>query len=200
MLGFFGRTTVQHLGPVRRAFLLCVLATFGILASTPVWGRGLTILHVSIFHQRAVYYLNTRMRIRLNPSARHALKIGIPVVLKLEIAINHHNAWFWQGPIAHLTQRFSIQDQLVSGQVVVRDLNSGTRVYFRKVHTALHSIEAIRHIPVIDSSLLRINHVYRIRVKAVLDIEKIPSNLKWIAWIWSSWRTASPSYSIVIRP
>jgi hypothetical protein len=199
MLGFFSRTTVQHLGPARRASLLCVLATLTGLASAPAWGHGLTILHVRIFPQRAVYYLNAHMRIHLNHSALHALKIGIPIVLKIEIAINRHNAWFWQGPIAQLTQRFSIQDHLISGQVVVQDLNGGTRVYFRKIQAALHAIEVIRHIPVIDRSLLKTNRFYQIRVKAVLDIENIPSNLKWIAWIWSSWRTASQSYSVLIR-
>jgi hypothetical protein len=200
MLVFFGHTTVQHRGPRRRASLLCVLAALAGLASPPVWGHGLTIQRIRVFPQRAVYYLNSHMQIHLNPSARHALKIGIPIVLKIEIVIDRHNAWFWQGPIAHLNQRFSIRDHLVSGQIVIRDLNSGTRIYFRKIETALHAIEVIRHIPVIDSSLLKANHVYRVRVKAVLDIKNIPSNLKWIAWIWSSWRTTSRAYSVLIRP
>ncbi len=199
MLGFFDQTTM-HLGPHRRAPLLCALAALAGLASAPVWGHGLTILRVRVFPQRAVYYLNAHMHIHLNPSARHALKIGIPIVLKVEIAIRRHNAWFWQGPIAQLTQRFSIQDHLVSDQIVVQNLNGGTRVYFRKIQTALHAIEVIRHIPVIDRSLLKTNQIYRIRVKAVLDIENIPSNLKWIAWIWSSWRTASRAYSVLVRP
>ncbi|MHB1764033.1 MAG: DUF4390 domain-containing protein [Gammaproteobacteria bacterium] len=177
----------------------CGLAV-GCLIGALAWGHSLTIKRLTTFQVHDVYYLHVGMHVRFPPSAQHALQSGIPLLLKLRIRVVRRNAWFWQGPLATLTERFSIQDHVLTEQIVVRDLNSGSQSYFRNFHTALRSLGSEQEIPIIDRSLLHPGHHYRIRVKAILDIEDIPSNLRWVAWIWSDWRTTSPWRTTSIRP
>ncbi|EQD53935.1 hypothetical protein B1B_09954 [mine drainage metagenome] len=170
------------------------------LICTPVWGRTLIIKRLTTIQFHHVYYLHVGMHVGLSPSAQHALQSGIPLLLKLRIRVVRRNAWFWQGPLATLSERFSIQDRVLTEQIVVRDLNSGSQSYFRNIHAALRALDSVQDIPIIDRSLLHTGHHYRIRVKAILDIEDIPSNLRWVAWIWSDWRTTSPWQTTSLNP
>ena len=188
----FGRAS-RLLGSALGVAVVC-------LVSTPAWSRSLAISRLATSQIHQVYYLRVGMRVRLSSSAQHALASGIPLLLKLRIRVVRRNPWFWQGPLATLTERFSIQDHVLTGQIVLRDLNSGSQTYFRNVHTALRALDSVQQIPVIDRSLLRPKRHYRIRVKAILDIEDIPSNIRWVAWIWCDWRTSSPWRATSINP
>lgn len=189
--------------PSRRALLLwsAALILTPLLATTsPASAKALRVTHLTLFQMHHVYYLRVGLHVGLSRSAQHALHSGIPLLLKLRIHVNHRDAWFWQGPLATLTERFLLQDHVLTGRFVVQDLNSGSRLYFRNLSAALRSLDSERKIPVIDRSLLHQGNRYRIRVKAILDIEDIPSNLRWVAWIWSDWRTSSHWQSAPLKP
>lgn len=200
MVGTTVRPKSRFFGPGILRWACALGLAAACLVPALAWARNLTIDRLRTFQIHHVYYLDVGLQVHLSPSAQHALQSGIPLLLKLRIRVVRRNAWFWQGPLATLTERFSIQDHVLTEQLVVRDLNSGSQSYFRNIHAALRSLGSAQEIPIIDQSLLHRGGHYRIRVKAILDIEDIPSNLRWVAWIWSDWRTSSPWRTTALRP
>jgi hypothetical protein len=160
---------------------------------------GFTIRAASTELLHGVYYLNASMDLDLSRDAIHALKNGVPLTVELQIKVIHHRAWLWDTTVAHLAQRYQIRFHALSRQFIVRNLNSGVQRTYATYRAAIRQIDEVRDLPVIDASLLASDAEYKIRIRAVLDIDDFPGPLQLIGSLFSGWALSSDWYQWVLR-
>lgn len=142
--------------------------------------------------ENGVYVLDARLRLRLSRDMRRALESGLPLVFKVRIEVIRPRRFLWDETLATITQRYELQLHPLSGQYVLRHLNTGIQQTFRSLDAALAQLGDLRDIPVIDAKLLAPDVTYRGRIRVVLDDAALPMPLKVRAYTRSGWRVQAP--------
>jgi len=182
----FGRWT----GLICALFFVCVL--FGTAYSKEPPFR---IRHAESQLYQGVWYASALIDFRLNEEAMIALKSGVVLTMELQIRLNKVRRLWVDKEIAKLEQRFELSYQPLSERYVVRNLNSGKQDSFATVFSALNSLGRIADLPIIDAALLDADEKYEITIRAVLDQNKLPGPLQFLAFWGSGFRLESDWYT-----
>lgn len=185
--------------PKRHINSLISLIVLGLLCGAA--HANLEVEHPVVRRTRGVYYLSTHLKIDPDKTLLHALRHGIPVTLDLEIKIiNHDSFLFWGGSVAHINQRYRISYHPVLGRYVVEDLQTGVTVSYPSFTRACRALRHLKDIPLVDEALLNPHDHYRLRVRLILHLDDIPHALRWIAGLWTTWRTTGPWVTVSLTP
>lgn len=141
-----------------------------------------------------VYYLDGRIEYRLSADIREALDAGVPLTFRLDVEVIRIRR-FW-GDIIHaaLRQRFRLEFHTLSDRYIVVNLNSGEQMSFPTLFAALNHLGRIDQFPIIDSALLEAGQEFDMRVRAVLDVERLSGPLRLLAFWRRDWSLASEWY------
>ena len=91
---------------------------------------------------------------------------------------------FWVDPeIAKLVQTDELQYHALSERYIVKNLNCGGQNTFATLFSALSVIGRVVELPIIDAALLDPDATYNIRIRAVLDQNRLPGPLRLFA-LW----------------
>lgn len=149
--------------------------------------------------RHGVYYLEADMHLDLDHSAADALVNGVPLVLKIEIEVSRQRSLLWDPTVAELTQSYKLSYHALSRRYIVSNLNSGRQASFGSYQAALAHLGYIRDLPVIDASLLSPDEHYDIRMRALLNIQIIPTGFQLITSLFSGEEQSSDWYQWVLR-
>jgi hypothetical protein len=187
--------------PGRRVVCALLLAGFVFAASPEASARpAFAILSIATHLEQGVYYLDTHMRLDLNQRARKALDNGVALDFRIPIHITHRRLWLWNVVVAHLTERYRLRYFPLTDNYRIANLNSGAHHGFDTLAAALAAIGDIRHLPLIDASLLDPHTRYYIAVRVVLDTKKLPGPLKVAAEVVPGWQLASQWRAQRLKP
>jgi hypothetical protein len=144
-----------------------------------------------------VYYLNAWIEYRLSYEARDALRSGVPLRLRLDVQLLANRRFWFDAEDAELRQLYQLEYHALSERYIVENLNSGDVASFGSLFAALDFLGRVEHLPVIDAALLDRDREYDIRMRAALDVEKLPGPLRLLAFWrrdyslasdWFKWR------------
>src|SRR4029078_2604272 len=144
-----------------------------------------------------VYYLHATGEYRLSTEARDALQSGVPLRLRIDLQLFANRRFWFDADQAELRQLYQLEYHALSERYIVANLNSGDQASFGRLFTALRYLGRVDHLPVIDAALLDRDREYDIRVRAALDVEKLPGPLSLLAFWrrdyslasdWFKWR------------
>jgi hypothetical protein len=144
-----------------------------------------------------VYYLNAWVEYQLSSEARDALRSGVPLRLRLDVQVIANRRFWFDGEDAELRQLYQLEYHALSERYIVENLNSGDQASFATLFSALNFVGRVDRLPVIDAALLDRGREYDIRVRAALDVEKLPGPLRLLAFWrrdyalasdWFKWR------------
>ena len=141
-----------------------------------------------------VYFLNARIEYRLSTEARQALQAGVPLNIRLDVEIIHTRRLWFDGTDAELRQRFQLEYHALSERYIVLNVNTGQQESFGSLFAALNFLGRVDNLPLIDAALLEKDRDYRIRLRAVLDVERFPGPLRLLAFWRRDWSLASDWY------
>jgi len=141
-----------------------------------------------------VYYLNASIEYRLSTEARDALQSGVPLRLRLDLQLFANRRFWFDADEAELRQMFQLEYHAVSERYIVANLNSGDQASFGSLFSALSYVGYVQHLPVIDAALVERGREYDIRVRAALDVEKLPGPLRLLAFWRRDYSLASDWY------
>jgi hypothetical protein len=180
------------------ALLLCVL----VLAATPAARAepSFSIKRISTQLEHGVYYLDADMHLELNERARQALKNGVALTFVIDIHVLHRRLWLWNSVDANLAERFKLRYFPLTEHYRIENLNSGAREGYSTLEGALAAISQIRHLPVIDASLLAAGTTYYLAMRVVLDTKQLPGPLKVMANVVPGWQLASDWHEERLTP
>lgn len=161
---------------------------------------GFTIENISTQLEDGVYYVDADFRLELNQHAHEALDSGVALTFVINIHIQHHRLWLWNGVDADLTERYRLRYFPLTERYRVSNLNSGARHSYTTLTAALLAISRIRHLPVIDATLLESDTDYYVAMHIVLDTKQLPGPLKVMASIVPGWQMASDWREVPLKP
>ena len=138
-----------------------------------------------------VHTLDARLQLVLSSEALEALESGVTLTIELQIEVIRVRGLFPDDLEAELAVRYELQYSPVSQRYIVRNLNINDQDSFATLYSALNSLGRIQGLPVIDDALLDEDSDYRIRVRAMLNMEQYPLALR-ILFFWrGQWQLQS---------
>lgn len=185
----------------RRFFvgLLPALFLLSLLSNAAVADGLFEIRSASTRTDNGVVYLTALAHYGLSPQAVAAVESGVALTFDFEIQILRSRRWRVDPLEASLTQSFSLKFNALSQRYVLRNLNGGAQRSFSTLLSALSVMGRVTDIPVIDAAVLKPEGRYIIRVRSVLDQQKLPAPLQALAFWSDGYRLESDWFAWTLR-
>jgi hypothetical protein len=138
-----------------------------------------------------VHALDARLQLVLSSEALQALESGVTLTIELQIEVIRVRGLFPDDLEAELAVRYELEYSPVSQRYIVRNLNINDQDSFATLYSALNSLGRIQGLPIIDDAVLDEDSEYRIRIRAMLNMEQYPLALR-ILFFWrGQWQLQS---------
>ncbi len=141
-----------------------------------------------------VYFLDGRAEYRLPSAARDALASGLPLTIALDIELIRKRRFWADATEAELRQSYELSYHALSQRYVVANLNSGDRLTYATLFSALNFLGRLEELPLIDAELLQAGAQHEVRIKASLDTGDLPGPLRLLTFWRSDWELESEWY------
>ena len=155
---------------------------------------GFEIRYAKTRLANGVYLLDANIDFEFSNQALEAIENGIPVIIIFEMDIVRVRRFMWDSDVARLEGRYRIETRALSQTYVVGNLSSGETRVFASFADLVADLGTIRDFPLIDEHLLDKDNDYRLRIRALLDIESLPAPMRPRAYLSSLWRLKSDWY------
>lgn len=175
-----------------QVLLLAVILAGGLLA--PAEGRAAGRFEVRSAYtslEDGVLFLNAQIHYELPEGAEAALRSGVTLDLEVQVEIDRSRRFLPDRNVASLRQRYSLAYHALTDRYVVRNVNSGDQTSYATLQAAREDLGDLRDLPIIDQALLSEDATYKVRVRAVLDRQRLPVPISTIASLFDDWRLAS---------
>lgn len=180
---------------LQRAFMVFVLCSAGLVADAQDDDPGhFEVRSASVELRSGVYFLSAYIEYRLSAESREALEAGVPLAFRIDVEIEHPRRFWFDNTIAPLRQRYQLEYHALSERYLVHNLNSGEQASFSTLFSALNHLGRVRDLPLIDAALLDEHREYTVRLRAVLDVERLAGPLRLLAFWRRDWSLASEWY------
>ncbi|MGO9935534.1 MAG: DUF4390 domain-containing protein [Steroidobacteraceae bacterium] len=147
-----------------------------------------------------VYHMNARLDLPIGDAVRRGLAEGVPLSLELDLSIKRVRQLLPNSTVAELTQRYRLQYNAVSGNYILRNLNSGQQVSLGAVDAAIEQLSEVRSLPVLDRALIAADRRYEADVRAKIDFGSVPFSLRLLMFWVSDWHRESDWYAWTFQP
>ena len=179
------RARLQSRSPRYAAFMLCTLLMVGSgLAQDNIQREGyFEVRSASTEIVDGVHTLDARLQLVLSSEALRALESGVTLTIELQLQVIRVRGLLPDDLEAELAVRYELEYSPVSQRYIVRNLNAGDQDSFATLYSALNSLGRVQGLPVIDDAVLEPDATYRIRTRALLNMEQYPAALR-ILFFW----------------
>lgn len=157
------------------------------LLVAPLAARETTISEPRTLLVGGVYRIGARVDFDFNETLYDALHNGVPLLIELRVEVLRDREWLWPELVADLRQRFQLQYHALSRRYLVRKFSTGSLTSFRTMESALDAIGNVYDLPLIDAKLLQPEQYYRVRMRADIDVEALPTPVRVWAYLGSAW-------------
>lgn len=147
-----------------------------------------------------VYLLDADIDFQFSEASLEALHNGIPLVLEIEIRVDRLREWLWTETVATLIQRHRLQFHALADRYVIHNLNTDHRQSFARLEDAQEALGTLRAFPMLDRRLLRSDTRHRVRLRAGLVVEELPTPIRLWAYVSDQWRLESDWYTWPLQP
>ena len=138
-----------------------------------------------------VHALDARLQLVLPTEALTALESGVTLTIELQLQVILVRRLVPDAVEAELAVRYELEYLPVSQRYVVRNLNSGNQDSFSTLYSALNSLGRVQGLPVIDDALLAADRTYRVRLRAMLNMQRYPVALRVLFFWRGQWQLQS---------
>ena len=138
-----------------------------------------------------VHTLDARLQLVLSSEALRALESGVTLTIELQLQVIRIRGLLPDDVEAELAVRYELEYSPVTQRYIVRNLNAGDQDSFATLYSALNSLGRVQGLPVIDDAVLDPDSDYRIRTRAMLNMQQYPAALR-ILFFWrGQWQLES---------
>lgn len=116
------------------------------------------------------------------------------LTIRIDVELEVGRRFWFDNTVATLRQRYQLEYHALSERFLVHNLNSGEQASFSTLRAALDYLGRVRDLPLIDAALLDENRAYSVRLRAVLDVERLAGPLRLLAFWRRDWSLASEWY------
>ena len=164
--------------------ILCI--SFSCLAAN----AGFRVLDASTRLTGGVHRVHADIAFDFGDEAREAMNNGVALTVAVEMQVLQVNQ-FWNQRVATVKALYRIQSHALSRQYVVKDLSTGESTTYPNFSEMMARLGHIDGLPLLDDHVLDASAQYRVRLRATLERESLPTPLRLLAYFSSSWRLSS---------
>ncbi len=143
-----------------------------------------SVRHVDARTEGETWVLDAGIDLEFNQESLRAMESGVPLTVLLEIEVVRERILRDEG-VLRVRMPYRIQRHALSERYVVTYLPSGTSRTYDAIEDASATVGTIRELRLVERAQLLPGHSYRVRLRARLDIEAMPSPLRPVAWFSS---------------
>ncbi len=179
--------------PVRALLvILAVLALGRGLAQEGIEREGyFEVRSASTQPVAGVHTLDARLQLVLSSEALAALESGVTLSIELQMQVIRVRRFLVDDVEAELAVRYQLEYRPLSQRYIVRNLNSGDQDSFATLYSALNNLGRVQGLPVIDDALLSPDRPYRLRLRAMLNLQQYPAILRMLFFWRGQWQLQS---------
>lgn len=172
-----------------------------LVASDDRSGRraGFRILNARTRLVDGVHFLDADIDFAFSNTALEAMQNGVPITVVVEMEVRRKRR-FLDKRIASVSARYRIENHPLSNRYIVRNVNSGEAAAYASLEEVTDSIGRISDFPMLDAHLLESGYAHTVRIRALLDVEALPSPLRPLAYLSPTWRLTSDWFEWPIAP
>ena len=168
-----------------------LLALWVIAVSVPAHAApGFKVRSATTELADGVHRLDARIDFDFSPEAIDAMENGVALTVAIQMQVLRL-ARLWDRPVAEVYARYRIQAHALSRQYLVKNLSTGETNTYRDFGEMSEHIGRLSQYPLLDDHLLEDDEAYRVRVRAILDLESLPTPLRLLAYLRSAWDLSS---------
>ena len=181
-----------------RLRVLCLALALSVLAA-PVHAAGFFVHSATTHLVDRVFRLDAEIDYRFSEETLEALHNGVPLILNLDIQVVRQRTYLWNETIANLDQRYRLGYHALADQYLVTNLNSGARYNYSTLNAAIAALGHLTDLPLLDEDLINPAETYTGKLRARLDVERLPTPLRLLAYFSSAWSLSSSWYTWPIQ-
>lgn len=178
----------------RLALLLCLL-----FSSQAALADGIYIRSANTTLTDKVYRLDAEIDYRLSQELLDALHNGVTLTLLVEVEIIRKQSYWLDDTLASLAQRYQLNYHALSQKYQLKNINSGRTINYDNLQSAIKALGSLNDIPILDQDLLHQRETYYARLRAGLDVHKLPTPLLILSYIMPGWQPRSEWYTWPIQ-
>ena len=182
---------------VGAAIGMCLLLLWAQAAHGVSPGIGFSVRYVDSKLNGETWVLNAGIDLEFNLESRKALESGVPLTVLLEIEVVRERL-FRDKLVRRIRTPYRIERHALSQRYVITHLPSGRTRTYGAIADAGTLLDEIDGLTLIEHAELRPGHTHRVRLRARLDIEAMPSPLRPLARILSVWGSHNRWFSWVL--
>lgn len=172
------------------AALLSLLAIMSIAVAKPGVEPGFTIRSAATRLVDGVHRLDAIIGFNFSAEAVEAMHNGVAVTVSVDMEVLELGR-LWDQGVAAVQARYRIQVHALSRQYLVRNMSTGQTSTHASFEEMVDGLGRIAGFPLLDDQVLEKDAAYRVRIRARLDIESLPTPLRLLAYFRSAWRLSS---------
>lgn len=172
------------------AALLSLLAIMSIAASKPAAEPGFIVRSADTRLVEGVHRLDASIGFNFSAEAIEAMHNGVAMTVAVEMEVLELGR-LWDQGVASVRARYRVQVHALSRQYLVRNLSTGETSTYHSFEEMIDGLGRIDGFPLLDDQILEGNADYRVRIRASLDIESLPTPLRLLAYFKSAWHLSS---------
>ncbi len=145
------------------------------------------------------FVLDANIDFAFSDKALEALQNGVPLTLELHLQVRRDGAWVWEKDLSDSRLRYQIRFHPLASVYQVVDMQNNSTQSFVTRDVAISALGDIQGMPVIKHSQMENGKIYRVGLRATLDIDALPLPLRPMAYLSPSWNLSSEWRSCRIR-
>lgn len=138
--------------------------------------------------------IDADLKINFPDDVVDALENGIPLTIAVEVEVLRKRFWWRDLVIKRSTKRFELRYHPLTNVHEVKNIATGDRYSFDSRQDAMAVLGTIRGALLIEKKELSTNEQHFVQMRILLDISRLPPELRQVASFSSSWRLESTWY------
>lgn len=156
-----------------------------------------SVQHVDTRIDGEAWILDAGIDLEFNHESREAMESGVPLTVLLEVEVVRERLFQDEG-VRRIRLPYRIERHALSDRYVVTYVPSGKARTHGAIEDASATLGTIRALNLVERAELLPGQTYRVRLRARLDIEAMPSPLRPLAWFASLWRLRDDWFTWVL--
>ena len=120
-----------------------------------------------------------------------AMHNGVALTVIVDIEVRRERRRWWNETLAARALRYRIETNALTGRYRVRNLHDGSARNYRSLDEVVEGLGRLESVPIVNRARLAADARHTARIRALLDIEALPSPLRPIAYLSPAWRLNS---------
>jgi hypothetical protein len=137
-----------------------------------------------------VHRVHANIAFDFSDEALEAMRNGVTLTVSIDMQVLRIGR-LWDQRIATVKAQYRIKSHALSRQYVVKDLSTGESTTYSNFDEMTTQLGHIEDLPLLDDLVLDPSAQYRVRLRATLERESLPTPLRLLAYFSPSWRLSS---------